>query len=75
MLLPFIDEDRLLKNMKSIEPKFNSVEKERNLRFGNEYLFIHNENPINQLVGKCYFNKIFMNYQNLFIKFKLNFGI
>lgn len=45
MLLPFIDEERLLKNCKTLEPLLTEEERERNRR-GCDRLFVHKTHPL-----------------------------
>ncbi|KAI9921006.1 hypothetical protein PsorP6_000630 [Peronosclerospora sorghi] len=43
VLLPFIDEDRLLEAMKEPNEKLTETEKKRNARFGKEVIFFHSK--------------------------------
>ncbi|KAG1696283.1 hypothetical protein DVH05_018829 [Phytophthora capsici] len=46
VLLPFIDEGRLLEAMKEPNQKLNDAEKKRNARFGKEVVFYHTKCPV-----------------------------
>ncbi|CAH0492522.1 unnamed protein product [Peronospora farinosa] len=46
VLLPFIDESRLLKAMEEPNQKLTEAEKKRNTRFGKEVVFFHSKCPV-----------------------------
>ncbi|CAH0480371.1 unnamed protein product [Peronospora belbahrii] len=49
VLLPFIDEHRLLEAMKEPNKKLTEAEKKRNARFGKEVIFFHSKCPVTKI--------------------------